>query len=69
MSKVAKGDTCVAAIRAVIEPGEILAFPKLIERIKRRGRWKNSALWEHLMSLVVNPDPKKETVKNELSLS
>ncbi len=57
MSKVAKGDTCVVAIRAVIEPGEILAFPKLIERIKRKGRWKNSTIWEHLMSLLVNLPP------------
>lgn len=57
MSKVAKGDTCAAVIRAVIVPGEILAFPKLFERIKHRGRWKNSTIWEHLMSLVVNLPP------------
>ncbi len=57
MAKVAKGDTCAAAIRGVIEPGEILAFPKFCGRIKRTGRWKNSTIWEHLMSLVVNLPP------------
>lgn len=57
MSNGAKGDTCATAIHAVFEPGEILAFPKLIQRIKRKGRWKNSTIWEHLMALVVNLPP------------
>ncbi len=57
MLKEANGDTCAVAIRAVFDPGEILAFPKLIERIKRQGRWRNSTIWEHLMSLVVNLPP------------
>ncbi|NIO11571.1 MAG: hypothetical protein GTO40_27545, partial [Deltaproteobacteria bacterium] len=56
-SKTAKGETCAAAIRAAIEPGEILSFAKLIERIKQRGRWKNATIWEHLMALVVNLPP------------
>ena len=57
MSNGAKGDTCATAIHAVFEPDEILAFPKLIQRIKRKGRWKNSTIWEHLMALVVNLPP------------
>ncbi len=57
MSKGAKGETCAQAIRAEIEPGETVTFPKLFGRIKRRGKWKNSTIWQHLMFLVVNLPP------------
>ena len=57
MPKGDKGETCAEAIRAVIEPGEVVAFPELFGRIKNRGEWKNSTIWQHLMSLVVNLPP------------
>jgi len=43
------------------------------ERAQGNKDFKKGSKWEWMMieriSLSVNPDPKKETVKNELSLS
>jgi len=57
MPKGTKGETCEAAIRAVIEPSETVTFTDLLTRVKRRGKWNNSTIWEHLMALVVNLPP------------
>ena len=57
MPKGVKGETCAAAIRAVFEPSETVTFTDLVRRIKGKGKWTNSTIWEHLMSLVVNLPP------------
>lgn len=57
MSKRVKGETCATAIRAVFEPSETVTFTDLVRRVKGKGRWTNSTIWEHLMSLVVNLPP------------
>ena len=57
MPKAANGDTCTGAIRAVMEPGKTVTFADLVKRIKRKGKWKNSTIWQYLMSLVVNLPP------------
>jgi hypothetical protein len=57
---VAKGyrnETCAQAIKAAIKPREVLTFSELFGRVKRRGAWRDSTIWQHLMSLVVNLPP------------
>lgn len=52
-----KGETCAEATRSVIKPGEVLAFKELFGRIRKMGSWKDDAIWQHLMGLVVNLPP------------
>jgi len=57
MPKGTRGETCAEAIRQVIKPGEVVGFTELFGRIRERGTWNNSTIWQHLMSLVVNLPP------------
>lgn len=51
------GETCAQAIRASLRPGEIVRFTVLVERVKKRGCWKDETIWQNLMGCVVNLPP------------
>ena len=58
--RVPKGyhnETCAEAIRSVVRPGEVVRFSELFRRVRQRGTWKESTIWQHSMSLVVNLPP------------
>ena len=57
MPKGYRNETCAEAARAAIKPGEVLTSSELFGRVRRRGPWKDSTIWQHLMSLVVNLPP------------
>ena len=57
MPKGYQDETCAEAIRAAIKPGEVITFSGLFGRVKSRGAWRDSTIWQHLMSLVVNLPP------------
>jgi len=64
MGKGYRGETCAEAIRASIEPGEIVAFCEFFARVKRKGAWKDSTVHQHLMSCVVNLPPARRHWKS-----
>ncbi len=57
MPKGHQGESCAVAIKAEMQPGEIVSFSELFKRVKNRGAWKSETIWQHLMSLVVNLPP------------
>ena len=57
MPKGYHDETCAEAVRAAVRPGEVITFSDLFGHVKRRGPWKDSTIWQHLMSLVVNLPP------------
>jgi len=57
MAKGYQGESCAEAIRASIRPGEIVSFSELSQRVEKKGAWKDSTIWQHLMALVVNLPP------------
>jgi hypothetical protein len=59
MGKGYHNETCAEAVRAALRPGEVITFSELFGRVKRRGHWRDSTVWQHLMSLVVNLPPAK----------
>jgi len=57
MAKRYYDETCAEAVRAATRAGEVITFSELFGRVRRRGPWKDSTIWQHLMSLVVNLPP------------
>ena len=57
MPKGYHNETCAEAVRAAMTPGKVITFSELFGRVARRGPWKDSTIWQHLMSLVVNLPP------------
>ena len=51
------GESCAEALKSSIKAGEILTFSELFDRAKKRGDWKDSTIWQHLMMVVVNLPP------------
>ena len=54
MSKGYKGETCTQAIKAVIEPGDLLTAAELFNRVRSLGTWTEDTIWQHLIAHVVN---------------
>jgi len=54
MSKGYQGEMCAESVRNAIERGEVLTASELLERVRQMGDWKDSTIWQHLMSCVVN---------------
>lgn len=52
-----KGETCAEALKDAIEPGEVVPYHELFERVRSRGSWKAGAINQHMMSCVVNLPP------------
>jgi len=57
MAKGHKGESCSAAIRNSIRPGEILSFAEVYKRVRDHGTWSDETIWQHLMAVVVNLPP------------
>jgi len=57
MSRGHRNRTCAEAIRASVGPTETISAYSLFERAKKLGMWRDSTIWAHLMSLVVNLPP------------
>ena len=59
-----RGETCAEAIRDSLALGEIASFTEIYDRVKERGAWKDEAIWQHLMSCVVNLPPARKHWKS-----
>lgn len=57
MAKGYRGESCAQAIRDSFQKGEVLSYSQLYLRVKEKGSWKDSTIWQHLMALVVNLPP------------
>ncbi|MHB1134563.1 MAG: hypothetical protein ACYC4L_19505 [Chloroflexota bacterium] len=57
MTKGYNGESCSEAIREALQPGEVVTFRELLQRVRLRGEWKDEMLWQHLMAVVVNLPP------------
>lgn len=58
MTKGTKGQSCAEAIRECFMGGtEILSYSQIFEQVKQQGSWKDTTIWRHLMSTVVNLIP------------
>jgi hypothetical protein len=60
MTKGHQGESCAEAIHAVLKRGEIVTFSELVNRVMRRGSWKDETIWQHLMACVVNLPPARK---------
>lgn len=66
MPKGNRGQTCAEAIKACFkQPGEVLSYSKIFSVVKRQGEWKDTTIWRHLMSTVVNLIPARYEWTNE----
>ena len=59
-----RGETCAEAIRASLRPGELVSFSDLFSRVRKKGAWRDEAIWQHLMSCVVNLPPARRHWKS-----
>jgi len=58
MAKGMEGQTCAEAIRSCfIKFGEPLSYSRIFQEVKQQGTWKDTTIWRHLMSTVVNLIP------------
>ena len=57
MAKGYQGESCADAIHASFEPGAIVVFSEIYQRVKQKGSWKDATIWQHLMALIVNLPP------------
>jgi hypothetical protein len=66
MTKGNQGQSCAEAIKAcfVGEKGP-LSYSQIFEQVKKQGAWKETTIWRHLMSTVVNLIPARYEWKNE----
>ena len=64
MPKGKNGESCNEAVRAVISTDEVVSFAELFGRVRERGNWTDSTIYQHLMSLVVNLPPARHHWKN-----
>ena len=51
------GETCAEAVRLSIDPGEVLRYSVLRERVAAKGAWRVATIRRHLMSCIVNLPP------------
>lgn len=66
MPKGIDGQSCAEAIRASLKPGEVVAFAELFRRVSKQGDWKESTIYQHLMSCVVNLPPARHHWKSTI---
>lgn len=64
MGKGAQGQSCWQAIHDSLKRGEIVTFSELFKRVRPLGDWKDSTIWQHLMSCVQNLPPAREHWKS-----
>jgi hypothetical protein len=58
MTKGNRGQSCADAIKACfVGVGEALSYSRIFEQVKKQGAWKDTTIWRHLMSTVVNLVP------------
>lgn len=58
------GEACHEALRSSIQPGKVASFTQLYNRVKSKGAWRDGAIWQHLMSCVVNLPPARRHWKH-----
>lgn len=54
MPKGYQRQTCAEAVKASLELGEIVTANDLFRRVRSKGSWTDSTIWQHLIQLVVN---------------
>jgi hypothetical protein len=66
MAKGYKGQSCAVAIKACFQGVEgPLSYSKIFAKVKEQGTWKDTTIWRHLMSTVVNLIPARYEWANE----
>jgi len=66
MPKGKEGQTCAEAIRDCFKKfREPLSFSQIFKEVKQQGEWKDTTIWRHLMSTVVNLVPARYEWANE----
>src|SRR5262245_52590748 len=62
--KGVEGETCTEAVRSLFTEGAVFPASEIFARVKECGSRKDSTIWQHLMSLVVNLPPARHHWKN-----
>lgn len=57
MPKGYQRQTCAEAVRGSLEPNEVVTADELFRRVRNKGSWADSTIWQHLIQLVVNLPP------------
>jgi hypothetical protein len=66
MTKGFRGQSCSDAIKSCFsETEEPLAFSQIMASVKKQGSWKDTTIWRHLMSTVVNLIPARYEWTND----
>ena len=58
------GEACSEAIANSLQVNEIVTFTELFNRVRKKGTWKDDAIWQHLIGLAVNLPPARRHWKN-----
>ena len=66
MTKGNQGQSCADAIKACFKGGMMtLSYSQIFSDVKRQGLWKETTIWRHLMSTVVNLIPARYEWTND----
>ena len=66
MTKGKQGQSCADAIRACFAGlTGLLSYSQIFAQVKQQGSWKDTTIWRHLMSLVVNLIPARYEWNND----
>ena len=66
MTKGRQGQSCAEAVRACfVGVAGPLSYSQIFAQVKQQGSWKETTIWRHLMSLVVNLVPARYEWTND----
>jgi len=66
MTKGAQGQSCAEAIKACFKDARCsLSYSQIFSQVKQQGSWKDTTIWRHLMSTVVNLIPARYEWTND----
>jgi hypothetical protein len=66
MTKGFRGQSCSEAIKSCFSETEgLLSFSQIMASVKEQGSWKDTTIWRHLMSTVVNLIPARYEWTND----
>jgi hypothetical protein len=66
MTKGNQGQSCADAIKACFVGVTLpLPYSRIFAQVKKQGAWKDTTIWRHLMSTVVNLIPARHEWTND----
>jgi hypothetical protein len=66
MTKGNQGQSCADAIKnCLVGSGGPLSYSQIFAQVKKQGAWKDTTIWRHLMSTVVNLIPARYEWTND----